>query len=185
MQLCCNIITGQACRLRVIGRLSHLFATPAAAEVHYHQQKSARLRSPVRSSRPAPQGGGQPSSSAAPDPVVVTDAIATFRHTLTPFNLEDQLRVLSALFSELVKAGYNVPDIPLDFLSPAASGMKNLIDGGRLNVIYLLAKAVGTKRADNSDTLLPVRRMPMGLLEYSVAFFTCTAVQQVLASGGL
>ena len=47
--------------------------------------------------------------------------------------------------------------------------MKNLQVAGRSNVIYLLAKAVGTRRADDADTLLPVRRMPMGLIEYTTS----------------
>ena len=87
--------------------------------------------------------------------------------------------ILSTLFSELVNATSNVPDIPLDFLSLAAAGMKNLHVVERSNVIYLLVKAVGTRRADDADTLLPVRRMPMGLIEYVAAFFTSTSVQQV------
>ena len=78
------------------------------------------------------------------------------------------MEILSTLFSELVKAS-NAPDIPLDFLTLAVAGMKNLQVAGRSNVIYLLAKAVGTRRADNADTLLPVRRMPMGLIEYTTS----------------
>ena len=47
--------------------------------------------------------------------------------------------------------------------------MKRLHDGGRSNVMYLLAKALGTTRLDGSDFLLPVSRMPIGLLEYTVS----------------
>ena len=58
------------------------------------------------------------------------------------------MEILSTLFSELVKAS-NAPDIPLTL---AVAGMKNLHVAGRSNVIYLLAKAVGTRRADVADT---------------------------------
>ena len=78
------------------------------------------------------------------------------------------MEILSTLFSELVKVS-NAPDIPLDFLTLSVAGMKNLQVAGRSNVIYLLAKAVGTRRADDADTLLPVRRMPMGLIEYTTS----------------
>ena len=57
--------------------------------------------------------------------------------------------------------------------------MRNLRDAGRCNVLYLLAKAVGTMREDGRDTLLPTKRMPMGLLEYMVSCFTATSVNQV------
>ena len=48
---------------------------------------------------------------------------------------------------------------------------ENLRDAGRCNILYLLAKAVGTMREDGRDTL-----SPMGLL---VSFFTATSVNQV------
>ena len=49
----------------------------------------------------------------------------------------------------------------------------------RSNVIYLLAKALGTMRPDQSDSLLPAKRMPMGLIEYSAKFFTASSTRQV------
>ena len=41
----------------------------------------------------------------------------------------------------------------------------------RSKVLHNLAKALGTKREDHSDTLLPAKRMPMGLIEHCVNFF--------------
>ena len=70
-------------------------------------------------------------------------------------------------------------DVPADFLLLAASGMQNIRNAGRSNVIYLLSKAVGKMRIDDSDTLLPLKRMPMGLIEYVISFFTVSSVQKV------
>ena len=57
--------------------------------------------------------------------------------------------------------------------------MEHLKACGRSNVLYNLAKVLGTKREDNSDTLLPAKRMPMmGLIEHCVNFF-CSSQQQV------
>ena len=72
-----------------------------------------------------------------------------------------------------------MPTIQTDFLRLAAAGMNNLHIAGRSNTLYLLAKAVRTMRADNTNTLLPVIRMPMGLVEYVAAFFSSTSYQQV------
>ena len=47
-------------------------------------------------------------------------------------------------------------------------------------LIYLLAKSLGTSRPDGSDSLLPVSRTPMGLLEYMVNFFTASSTNIVL-----
>lgn len=69
--------------------------------------------------------------------------------------------------------------MPHDFLELVASGVQNLHRQKRTNVIYSLAKAVGTMKADGSDSLLPVKHMPMGLIEYAVTFFTVSSVQKV------
>ena len=37
---------------------------------------------------------------------------------------------------------------------------------GRSNVVYRLSMALGTKREDQTDSLLPSKRMPMGLIEH-------------------
>ena len=69
----------------------------------------------------------------------------------------------------------NVPD---DFLELAAAAMQHLKSCGRANVVYNLAKAIGTMREDLSDSLLPAKRMPIGLIEHCVNFF-CSTRQQV------
>ena len=70
----------------------------------------------------------------------------------------------------------NVPD---DFIQLAVSGMSHLKRCGRSNVIYSLVKTVGTMRPDHSDSLLPAKRMLMGLIEHCVNFFSSTSINQV------
>ena len=38
----------------------------------------------------------------------------------------------------------------------------------------------GVMRPDGSDTLMPIGRMPFGLLEHQIKFFACTNTQQVV-----
>ena len=91
------------------------------------------------------------------------------------------LQVLSQLFSQMLIRHYSTPALgmPDDFLELVASGVQHLHQEKRTNVIYSLAKAVGTMRVDGSDSLLPAKRMPMGLIEYAVSFFTVSSVQKV------
>ena len=49
----------------------------------------------------------------------------------------------------------------------AMSWLKNK----RSNVLYNFAKGLGTMREDESDSLLPVKRMPMGLIEHTSNFY--------------
>ena len=57
--------------------------------------------------------------------------------------------------------------------------MRHLGEAGRSNITYSLAKAVGTMRPDRSDSLLPTKNMPMGLIVYAVNFFTASSIQKV------
>ena len=69
--------------------------------------------------------------------------------------------------------------VPDDFIILAAKAMLQLKSSNRSNVIYNLAKAIGTVREDKSDSRLPTKRMPMGLMEYITIFFAADTVQSV------
>lgn len=110
------------------------------------------------------------------DPASPTDLC---RQALLPLQANEQLRVLTTLFSEVARLQYSFPTVAPDFLGLVASGMQRLFTEGRSNTLYLLARALGTLRSDGSDSLLPVKRMPMGLIEYTVAFFAASCEQKV------
>lgn len=110
----------------------------------------------------------------------ISTTVVTCRKILTALDPAEQLNSLSQLFSAVVGKNFNMASIPVDFLRLAAEGMQNLHVSGRSNTIYLLTEALGTKRADGSDTLLPIKGMPMGLIEYTAAFFTASSLQKVL-----
>lgn len=57
--------------------------------------------------------------------------------------------------------------------------MEHLKSCRRSNVLYGLAKAVGTMRGDESDSLMPARRMPMGLVEHIINFFCSSSLYKV------
>lgn len=69
--------------------------------------------------------------------------------------------------------------IPDDFLSLTLRAMSHLKQSGRSNVVYSLVKGLGQMRADGSDSKLPTRRMPMGLLEYVISFHSSETLNQV------
>jgi len=90
-----------------------------------------------------------------------------------------QLLVLSNLFCELLSNEYSVK-VPSDFSKVAAEGMKHLHNCNRSNVIiYLMAWTLRTARDDQSDSLLPAKRMPMGLIKHTVNFFNAEHMNEV------
>jgi hypothetical protein len=72
--------------------------------------------------------------------------------------------------------GINVPE---DFGSLLLQAIEYLHKNGRSNIFYHLAKGIGTMRDDGSDSRLPVKRMPFGLVEYVARFFSSDNFQQV------
>ena len=99
-------------------------------------------------------------------------------HPLSTVSLS-QLPMISDLYKSYIISNSSVT-FPNDFLELALSAMEHLKSCGRSNVLYNLAKALGTLRTDHSDPLLPAKRMPMGLIEHSVNFF-CSTKHQVHA----
>jgi hypothetical protein len=89
------------------------------------------------------------------------------------------LKVLSHLFAHILAQHYEAPQMPEDFLELVASAVQHTRRCGRTNVIYNLTKALGTMRGDGSDSLLPARRMPTGLIEYAAAFFATSSIQKI------
>ena len=69
--------------------------------------------------------------------------------------------------------------VPGDFLHLCAKAMKQLSSNGRSNVLYKLARGIGTFRKDGTDSCFPTKRMPMGLLEYMADFFSNVHLNRV------
>ena len=70
--------------------------------------------------------------------------------------------------------------VPSDFQSYTSRAMMNLKSSGCTNVLYNLAKGIGSLRVDGSTLRFPTDRMPMGLIEYIADFYVCDDRNQVL-----
>ncbi len=100
--------------------------------------------------------------------------IGKCKENLRSLNQTEQLEALSQMFRD-----FGQLIIPSDFLELTRKAVHNLKEEGRANLIYMLARCRSTKRVDGSDTLLPVKRMPTGLIEYVVTFFNAENLQTV------
>ena len=98
--------------------------------------------------------------------------------SLVNLTVKEQFKVLTKLFSALLHKS-SACVCPDDFLELSANAMIYLQNCQRSNVIYLMSQALGTMRSDLSDSLLPAKRMPMGLIEHSVNFFTAEHINEV------
>ena len=139
--------------------LQKKFKSPSAAEKHYFGHCENVNTNTEETSRDRTLPGSD--ASVQPD------------GTGTP----EQLQQICTLFHRYTSCSGIA--IPRDFLPLCLKAFAHLKASGRTNVLYNMSKCLGTMRTDNSDSLLPAKRMPMGLLEHTVNFFTSSSVQQV------
>lgn len=107
-----------------------------------------------------------------------TDKVGTNIQQTPPPTPDEELQAVTVLFRKFALTHYQV-DVNDDFLSLALRSFQHLKSCGRSNVLYGLARAIGRSRPDGTDSRLPAKRMPMGLLEYLVNFFNADSYQKV------
>lgn len=119
------------------------------------------------------------------------DSVAVLEHITAPVNTvseaimligslpeAQQLQTISDLFHNFLLLFHDVCIRP-DFLELALNASRHLKQCNRSNIIYKLAKVIGTMRPDKLDSRLPAKRMPMGLLEYIANFYDAENYQKV------
>ena len=103
---------------------------------------------------------------------------STIEYHFSQLSVIVQLDLLSRLFSSYTSRELEL-SVPDDFVALAVKAMMQLKDNNRSNVLYNMAKAIGTIRKDGSDSRFPIKRMPMGLVEYIASFFAADNLQSV------
>ena len=100
-----------------------------------------------------------------------TECMNNMKALMSKVKDEDQPSLLSLLYADLAASKHSL-NIPSDYLQLSLHAFKHLKENGRVNVLYKFAKAIGEVRSDGSDTKLPCKQMPMGLLEHiAISYF--------------
>ena len=68
---------------------------------------------------------------------------------------------------------------PANFATLSVKAMKVLQGNGKSNLLYKFAYCITTSRPGSKELLFPIHRMPFGLVEYQIEFFSSTNVTQV------
>jgi len=92
--------------------------------------------------------------------------------------IKNQTSILSKLVQRNLANCHEII-IPSDFLELSINAMVSLQEAGRSNVVYNLVKGLGSKRPNSDESRLPIKRMPMGLIEHCVNFFCASNSRQV------
>ena len=65
------------------------------------------------------------------------------------------------------------------FVQLSLKAMRRLEENKKPNLVVKFCQCLANDRPDKSGPLMPMQRMPFGLLQYCIEFFTCTNVMQV------
>ena len=105
---------------------------------------------------------------------VVTDILVT----LFEKECVDVIAILDKLYAWAAnKKG--ITSNPKTFVQLFLDAMKRLDDNNKVNLVLTFCQGLALDRPDKSGPLIPIQRMPFGLLQHCIEFFTSTNVMQV------
>lgn len=70
--------------------------------------------------------------------------------------------------------------VPSDFISMCCRAIVRLKEVRKdVCLIYKFAKCIAVKQSNSEESLMPLNRMPFGLLQYQIDFFNAGHINQV------
>lgn len=174
------VLVAGACRLKVISKYPKQFRSPADAERSYFGAEQPHLDTPMDMDLPLQhviKHGVSTQTDLSGAMSKPNQPENSFR-TLEAMSTDDQLQFMSNFLTKFANTHYDV-HINSDFLKFFLDASRHLKECNRPNIVYGVAKAIGIMRPDGSDSRLPAKRMPMGLLEHMVNFFNADTYNKV------
>lgn len=175
------MLVGSSCRFKVVKWLRKKFDDPKAAETFY---SSSNVSVGVQVSVASLSVGVQTTSEMQVSGVAKRSNTPMFKDAgVQTDQWKDpdcviDLQAMSVAFSKYCRQELGV-EVCDDFLHLSSSAMFRLTAGNRSNVVYNLAKGIGTCRRDSTESRFPVGKMPMGLVEYTANFFAAEDINSV------
>ena len=93
----------------------------------------------------------------------------------------DVMAITDHLYA-LLAAKMGITCTVLGFVRLSLEAMRRLELNNKVNLVIKLCQGFAVDRPDKSGPLIPLHRMPYGLLQYCIEFFTCTNIMQVTSS---
>ena len=174
---------GEACRLRIRSKFAKNFRTPIQAERHYfgmdlEEEEIADVVTVTTATQTCETLDASQRDTVLPTTVNPASFISYTQEALEKYPRSLQIQLITSLYQRYALKEYDIT-IPEDFLTLFLKASQHLKSCQRSNIVYGLAKAFGRMRIDGSDSRLPAKRMPTGLLEYTINFFNADNIFEV------
>ena len=174
-------------RARLLNHVKANFRTLDAAEEHYNltlsnyleemeQSRDSEKRTPVKVVDKVTQTLSGEQSEI--HDVAESKNRMKLKSLMAGLDSAELVELANLAFLELaLQNGIN--SNPANFAELAMHAMKRLQDNGKNNLIYKFALCIASNRPGSKDSLFPINRMPFGMVEYQIEFFSATNIMQV------
>lgn len=153
------MFVGGACRFRVVGKLQHQYSSPRDAKINL-----------------LPDCVASASFQIAELSLDCEDYECNCRKYFEKLPSSQQIELISKLYNVFTSNFFPDVSVPPNYLELSLKAMKRLQSKNRSNILFGLARGLAILREDGSDSLIPISRMPFGLLEYVIEFFQSAKV---------
>lgn len=93
--------------------------------------------------------------------------------------LEISVTALNKCF-DIVSKKFGTTTNVLNFPQLSLYAMRKLQELEKSNTVYNLSKVISETRPGTSESLMPLKRMPFGMIQFAIDFFATTNVMQVI-----
>ena len=104
--------------------------------------------------------------------------VKALKVAISALEMGELSEVANFSFLELANK-YGIDTNPADFASLSVKAMKRLKEHNKNNLVYKFSMCIGSNQPGTDDPLFPLTRMPFGLVEYQIEFFSATNIMQV------
>ena len=174
----CTFMRGKFKNLEAAEEAYHLTLSDCLAELTVGGPKT-RKQNPVCTSKETTSE--LTSELNHPEPSAVSLSARSsgqFLEALSSLEEEKLEFVANATFLKLALMG-GINTNPGDFATVSVKAMKVLQENGKNNLLYKFGYCIATTRPGSEEPLFPMNRMPFGLVEYQIEFFSSTNIAQV------
>jgi hypothetical protein len=116
-----------------------------------------------------------------PQPADIAQSLPTLESVLklaSHLGNTDLEELSNKIFQKLTFS-HNLTSNPANFCSLSIKAMQLLKKNNKNNLMYKFALALCKTKPGTDEPVFPMDRMPFGLVEYQIEFFSCTHIKQV------
>lgn len=106
------------------------------------------------------------------------DSLTVIRNVLKCIGQHGKEEVLDSLFSTVAAESFSITHSVKHYTNISLKAMQRLQANGKPNLVYRWPEALCRVKSDGCP-ILDIEKMPFGLMQYVICFYTCTNVMQV------